>query len=285
MTNVIQVGGNIKYVAIATFSNLPPASNYPIGTSAFATDIGINGSEMVVSTSGAWVPNNGRTLLTRLTLPLVKAPTFTGTTNGAITLGTATGSIYAKCYMYFPANSLVAAHAAGWYYTEMSSTTAGVVYNNTYTPAAGVFPTEPTSKTAFSGAVPGGAGSSSEVTAFTFSVPANVLGSYGIVKMQGSTSWNSTAGNKNFRLRANSTSVSAYDVKTSVGAKLLFQFGNSGDTNRNYTTSSPASNLATDHIRTTIDTTSAVTMALSMQCAVATDVEAIVFFDASIEVA
>lgn len=164
-----------------------------------------------------WSIENGRTVLDKLTLSVYIAPTFTGTTNGAITFGTAFGSTHVQCYMYYAANSLVSGQAAGFYYTVMSSTTAATVYNNVYTPAAGVRPSIPSSLTAFSGAVPGGAGvSGSEITCFiTTAIPGGLLSYYGSILSQYYCESNGTANNKTFRIKLASTNIGASTVASS----------------------------------------------------------------------
>lgn len=193
-------------ITSCTFANLPsPASSYT-GQQRIVTDCN---NSIWISNGTAWKPVGGRFLYAKTQLPVVRAPTFTGTTNGAITLGTSTNAIYAKCYMYFAANTLVASHAAGFFYVEMSSTTAGIAYNNTYTPAAGTFPTAPSSKTSFSGAVPGGAGVTSQITAFITTVKGNVLGASGAVLSSIAYELNSSAGNKTLGIYNGATTLGA----------------------------------------------------------------------------
>lgn len=72
--------------------------------------------------------------------------------NGALTLTTALVAAYARAFMYFPAGAVFAGSAAGLYYVEMSSTTAGTVYNNTYSSGT---PAVPAVKTPVVGAGPG----------------------------------------------------------------------------------------------------------------------------------
>lgn len=221
-----------NYIAKTTLSELPTASNYPTGTKAYVTDIGVNGTEYVVTNSGAWAPVNGSALIDKLYgVPLVKAPTFTGTTNGTIVFGTAVNTVFAKCFTYFDANTLVASHAAGFYYTEMSDTTNAVVYNNTYTPAVGVYPTEPTSKTAFAGAVPGGAGVTSQVTAFKYRTVANSLGRWGASKLFAHVECNNTAGVKMLRMSIAGTTVHSQSVTSSSGLYAEGYMRNRGATN------------------------------------------------------
>jgi hypothetical protein len=94
--------------------------------------------------------------------------------NGALTGITALTRTYPRCWMYFPAGAIAAGvPAAGtWYYVQMSSTTAGTVFNNTYTSGVPVVPSSPT---AFSTTGPGAfTGVTGEVAGPTITVP--VLG-------------------------------------------------------------------------------------------------------------
>lgn len=125
------------------------------------------------------------TLLTRNPIPLIVMPTFTGGAAGAITLGTSISHTYPKGFGYFGAGTLEIGQPAGWYYVEMSSDTAGVVYNNTYTPAAGVNPEIPTSPTSFASAIVGGAGIATSVPVYVTSIPANALGDRGVMSFDG----------------------------------------------------------------------------------------------------
>lgn len=75
---------------------------------------------------------------------------FSGTA-GAFTLSAAVqsflGSMLSGCYMYLPADFGGLTIPAGWYWTEWSSDTAGIVYAETYTTG---LPRAPTQKTALS---------------------------------------------------------------------------------------------------------------------------------------
>lgn len=162
-----------------------------------------------------WAPVNGRGKLAALALPIGISPTFTGTTNGTFVLGTAS-PFAIKGFLYVPANSISASHSAGFYYCEMSDTTNGVFYTNTYTPADGVTTTEPITKTPFAGAVPGGTGVMSEITYFTKTIPANTLGEYGSIETSISGSVSSSANGKSFRMRLNTTAVGVQSLTTAV---------------------------------------------------------------------
>lgn len=104
------------------------------------------------------------------------APTGAMGNNGALTLGTALPAVYSGIYLYFPANAIFAGSAAGSYWCEMTSTTAGTVYNNLLAgiPAWVNFPTQFVSTGP--GAYTGEAGS---VTLATYTLPADSLGPTG----------------------------------------------------------------------------------------------------------
>lgn len=72
-------------------------------------------------------------ILAQSAIPFIlpSSGTFTGGT-GALSALTALPVTYSGgCFMYFPAGAALP-QGAGWYWTIMSSTTAGTVYNNVY---------------------------------------------------------------------------------------------------------------------------------------------------------
>ena len=192
-----------------------------------ATD-GQMGFDVINNGAGRLIPLSQQ-IFAAMQLPVGVAPTFTGTTNGSFTLGTALATTLKKGYLYFPANSLAAAHSAGFYPVEMSSTTVGVAYNNVYVPAAGTYPTWPTSLTAFIGAVPGGTGVTSEITAFISpAIPANLLGLYGGILSQYYCDYTNSANNKTFKIKYGSTSLGQSAVTATAGFGGVHQFRNAG---------------------------------------------------------
>jgi hypothetical protein len=128
-------------------------------------------------------------LLARNPIPLAIAPTFTGTlVAGEIELGTALPLAVPNLFIYFDADALETGNAAGFYYCVMTSATEGVVYNNTYTPAAGVVPEIPTTLVPFDDPIVGGAGHTDPVIVHYTTVPANILGSRGVLSLGGTFS-------------------------------------------------------------------------------------------------
>lgn len=103
--------------------------------------------------------------------------------NGALSAITALPQTYSGgCYMYFPVNAIAAGVAAGLYYVVMSSTTAGTIYNNTYTIGNA---TIPTTLVPF---VTTGSGAYTQSTAaqmlLTIPVPGGAMGVNGLLQIE-----------------------------------------------------------------------------------------------------
>lgn len=75
---------------------------------------------------------------------------FTTDGSGAFTLSSAviSGLVVPSFYAYLPADAAYSGQAAGWYYGTMNSSTAGIIYANTYDATSQVPPTIPASPTA-----------------------------------------------------------------------------------------------------------------------------------------
>lgn len=142
---------------------------------------------------------------------------FTGTA-GAATLSAAIianiGTSLSGCYAYLPANFGGLTISAGWYWTEFSTDTALIVYNNTYTSGT---PRVPTTK------VPFGTNLTGWVTAPTteitgpngFVLPGTALGKNGNMQLLWRTA-GSTTGTKTYRLRN-----AAADLLMTIGSTTI----------------------------------------------------------------
>lgn len=207
-----------------------------------------------------------------LSLPVGKARTFTGTTNGAFTLGGALANGIAKGYLYFDTNTLNASQPAGFYYVEMSSTTDGIAYNNTYTPAAGVMPTEPGSKTAFSGAVPGGAGFTGAITYMIAQIPAGILGSTGRIISTALTSQTNNANSKSISVVLGATTVGTWSLASTAGGsgehRIQSHSAASQSSAPTYVIGGQAANTV---IVSTEDTSAAINVTYTLTAGTATD--------------
>lgn len=168
----------------------------------------------------------GQSVIAQSNIPFLIMPgdggangcSFSGTA-GAFTLSAAIlANIYVAltgCYAYFSGNFGGSTLPAGWYWTEFSSDTAGIVYADTYTSGT---PRRPATKTPISVNLTGRiTATTNEVTGPAgFSVAGTALGINGCVD-----SWmryaGSTGGNKSFRTRADAPSQ-ASAVLVAIGA-------------------------------------------------------------------
>lgn len=96
---------------------------------------------MIKQVSGVSNPHN---TVASSGIPLILPSSGTIGNNGALSGITALQQTYTSGYAYFPANAIAAGVAAGMYYVVMSSTTAGTIYNNTYTSGMPTIPAVPT---------------------------------------------------------------------------------------------------------------------------------------------
>lgn len=133
---------------------------------------------------------------------------FTGT-NGTFTLSAAIianiGASLAGCYAYFSAGFGGSSLPAGWYWTEFSSDTAGIVYAENYTSGKA---SRPATKTAITPNLSGWVtGTTSEVVGPTgFVLPGSALGKSGFFELFLGQA-GSTTGTKSYRMQLDGTSV------------------------------------------------------------------------------
>ena len=206
-------------------------------------------------------------------IPFVIAPTGTMANNGAITLGTALPTTYANCYLNLPASAIQAGSAAGWYYAQMSSTTVGQVFNNTY--SSGV-PSIPASPTAFVSTGPGAyTGVTTQQSGPQISIPAGLLGANGSIR---TTSLWSVLNNANAKtitvaiasvniLSASAASVGCIQVQSKIENRGV-QNLNVSFPSANQTGLGTASGNANS---TSIDFSAATTLSIAGTLGVATD--------------
>lgn len=152
-------------------------------------------------------------------VPFIIANTGTMAANGALTLGTALPTIYANAYVYLPANAIFVGSAAGWYYTQFSSATVGVVYNNTYAagtqpallPTVSLVPFVSTGPGAYTGATTAQVGPS-------FNINSNALGGNGgVARLTTMVSVNNSAGAKTTAVAINGVTVQSNALTTTTG--------------------------------------------------------------------
>jgi hypothetical protein len=153
-------------------------------------------------------------------IPFVTPASGTISATGALSgMGVALPTTYANAYFFFPASALSTTSAAGWYFTQMTSTTAGTVFQNTYT--SGI-PSIPLTSTRV--AVTAGQGAYTQVsttnTAISFTIPANALGPNGKLRYS--------------MLQTNNNSAGIKFVSVTIGSTLAYQTGMSGTSISNW---------------------------------------------------
>lgn len=213
-------------------------------------------------------------------IPFINISSGTMGNNGALSAITALPLTYSGgAYIWLPAGAIAAGvpAAAAWYWCVFSSTTAGTVYNSTYT--SGV-PTIGTT-TAFSTTGPGAfTGDTGEVFGPQITVPAGSIGPNG--DLQIFTSWNFTnsAGTKALRVRYSGTAgtqfMSSTGLTTQLGARALTEIQNRGLTNSQYGSTGfgatqSGSVISAIVAQSAVDTTAATTVVFSGQRNTATD--------------
>jgi hypothetical protein len=193
--------------------------------------------------------------------------------NGALTLTTALNAAK-KGYFYFPANAIVAGSAAGLYWTEMSTTTLGTIYNNVY--VTGI-PTYQSAPTAFSTTGPGAYAQTTgtAITLLNVVVPGNTMGANGRIRTWWLHSAANTAGGKTPRLLYGGTSYWNAGLSSYASTELCIDIWNRGVTNSQVGTqlnvaqvfAAQGQPFATGAVNSTVDQI----LLLDLNIAVATD--------------
>lgn len=209
-------------------------------------------------------------LLNPAGIPIILAPSGSIGNNGAITLGSALPATYANCYLYLPANAIFAGSTAGLYYTVMTSTTVGTVYNNTYTSGTPVIPSSPT---AFVTTGPGAytQTTATDITLSNVTCPGGTLGKNGAFQILANYVYTNNANAKTRKVLLNATAVSNSAPTTTAMYPLRYLMQNKGSEAVNIDTEGGFSASSASPGRRTIDTSTDFTIKHTGQLAVATD--------------
>lgn len=198
--------------------------------------------------------------------------------NGALSALTALAFTYTSCYMYFPVDKIAVGVPAGLYYVVMSSTTAGQIFNNTYNPLLGAFPTIPASPTAFVSTGPGAyvQTTAADIVLLGKTIPANSMGPNGGIFIDTAPESNSNANSKTSSIYLGATKICNCIVTTVVAARWLRSCVNRGVANKQTNILSSAANAMSssnpaDNPQTAIDTTVDQVLTWKANLAVATD--------------
>ena len=106
--------------------------------------LGALGGNTVFNPALTGIPSPGPYVAYQSAIPVMTKPSGSIGNNGSLTLGTALPAIYSGCWMYCAAGDIYAGSPAGIYYCQMSSTTAGVLYQERLTSGDPYIPSTPT---------------------------------------------------------------------------------------------------------------------------------------------
>lgn len=197
--------------------------------------------------------------------------------NGALTGITALPAIFAKCFMYFKAGAVASGSAAGMYPVQMSSTSAGTIFNNPLTSGPPIWPASPTA------VVDAGPGAYTQTTAtdltlLSLSIAGGTIGANGALRM---STRNIAPNNANAKLAKyywGGVVAGQVNLTSAPFAGFERMFQNVGVQNQQIGMNITSSVLGTDWTRDgsvplvfTSDTSAAVTLALTANITTATD--------------
>lgn len=175
------------------------------------------------------VPQASRSLVANWGCPVILPSSGSIGNNGALTLTTALYKTFANCWMYFPANAIVAGSAAGIYFVQMSSTTAGTIFNNVLASGA---PSIPASPTAFVTTGPGAyAQQTSTASLVTLPILGGSMGANGAISIDCGFAMINNANAKQSQITFGGSAFATYSPASQNwwGVKRTIQ--NSGVTN------------------------------------------------------
>lgn len=219
-------------------------------------------------------PPQPTTVLLSSGIPFIKASSGSMGNNGAVSGLASLPKTYSNgAYLYLPTNAVVAGSAAGWYWFVASSATAGTVYNCTYTSG----PVRPCTATAFATTGPGAfTGSTAAITAWSVTLPANLMGRNGTAEIQlGTGLVNIAGGNKIYTV-----SLGAGTVWTVTAVSHTSLFATMGVANRGVATAqtirtfydtSSSTNAGAVGTDLAINTAADTTISMTLQCSNAGD--------------
>lgn len=255
-----------------TTTTIPLATAVAPGTQYFDTAVGTG--TLFTSDGISWNQLNPIRLLAQSGIPFIMPSSGTFSAAGALSALTALDQTYANCYLFFPANAIATVSAAGFYFAQMSSTTAGTVFNNLYVSGT---PTVPAASAlvACTTASSYTQTTAANITAITVTVPANALGVNGKIKVTVLEQNFNSAGAKTLGIQfGGSANGLSYAPTTNRGASIIREFYNRGVTNGQVTPVSGNFGTGLSAGVSTIisrDTTTASDITILMQLAVATD--------------
>lgn len=201
-------------------------------------------------------------------IPFAMFSSWSFASNGALTLSVALPTAFPNAYVYFPANSITASNAAGWYYTTFSTTTAGQVFNNTYTSGTPVIPSSPTAFSASAGAVV--AQVTTPVTAMNTNVIGGSLGLNGWIRAEAIFQANNSANTKACSVFYGNGSLFTGNASgANIYVEVNHRMGNCGVTNRQMARAATYNSFTGAPNYTSVDSTANQTFSVVMTLATA----------------
>ena len=173
-------------------------------------------------------------VLLQTAIPVILAPSGTVAADGTITLGTALPIIYPSAWVYLPAGAVVGG-LAGLYYTTFTSTTVGSVKTNYVSPSISFSPFLPIAPVPATGS--GSAytqTTASDIAFSTLTIPANVMGTNGSLRVGSDRSHPNNANSKTFKVIFGGVTVNSTINTTSVADARPTFVKNSGAANSNF---------------------------------------------------
>lgn len=205
----------------STWAALPAAAT-ATGQNYFVSDVGLRGG-VFYSDGVNWIPNNESLVLGCGAIPVGVPSGGTVSANGALTLTTAFPTIYSGgIWLYFPAGAVYAGSLAGLYWTVMSSTTVGVIYNDRRDGTATWLPSMKGTATPIVAAGPGAyTQTTTELTVSTDVLNGGLMGTLGAIRGINTLSFSNSANTKVFNTKLAGTPINAASITT---ASNLNQF-------------------------------------------------------------
>ena len=192
--------------------------------------------------------------------------------NGALSAITVQNQIAPGCYMYFGTNVIAAGVPAGLYYVVMSSTSAGTVYNNTYSSGA---PQVPASLTPFVTTGPGAfTQTTAEITLFSLTIPGGIIGAYGSLRVRILGYDNNNANTKTFKASLGVFTFLNIPVTATWSLPTMKSITNRGSLSRQvagYIGGIDSGPINANNAYGTVDTSVDQTLTITGQLGVATD--------------
>lgn len=159
--------------------------------------------------------------------------------NGEFTLSSAIVSVnISHSYIYMPENFGGSSNPAGWYYALWSSSTAGILYLDTYDPTSNIAPLVPKTPSIVPVNLSGWITSPiTEIQACQFIIPGNFMGNNGLLEALYRLWCNNSSGNKTIRIKFDTTTMhSMAPTTSSYNNDILAVIQNSGEYNKQVNT-------------------------------------------------